>query len=146
MIEPILLTFDVACPADHAFDVWTRRIAAWWPVDHSVSGEPDLAVVLEPRVGGRIFERLPSGIEHDWGEVTTWEPPARLGYLWHLRRDRADATDRVVRPPTPSGRARASGPAPRRRPARTRRSRRAASRTRPAVSRGTPPRAAGRMG
>jgi len=97
MIEPIRLSFDVACPVAHAFDVWTRRIAAWWPVDHSVSGEPDLAVILEPRVGGRIFERLASGVEHDWGEITTWDPPSRLGYLWHLRRDRADATEVEVR-------------------------------------------------
>ena len=25
--------------------------------------------------------------------MTLWEPPTRLGYLWHLRRDRADATE-----------------------------------------------------
>ena len=55
------------------------------------------AVVLEGRIGGRIFERTPGGIEHDWGEVTVWEPPTRLGYLWHLRRDRADATDVEIR-------------------------------------------------
>jgi hypothetical protein len=96
-IEPIRLAFEVDCPADHAFDVWTRRIADWWPADHTVSGDPGLEVVLEPRVGGRIFERLASGAEHDWGEVTTWEPPSRLGYLWHLRRDRADATDVEIR-------------------------------------------------
>ena len=57
----------------------------------------DLLVVLEPRAGGRIFERTPGGIEHDWGEVTIWEPPARFGYLWHLRRDRADATEVEIR-------------------------------------------------
>jgi hypothetical protein len=54
-------------------------------------------VVLEPGVGGRIYERTPAGVEHDWGEVTVWEPPIRLGYLWHLRRDRADATDVEIR-------------------------------------------------
>jgi hypothetical protein len=53
--------------------------------------------VLEDRVGGRIFERAPDGTEHEWGEVTVWEPPVRLGYLWHLRRDRADATDVDIR-------------------------------------------------
>ena len=92
-IEPIRLTFEVDCPVDHAFDVWTARIAQWWPVDHTVSGEDDLVVVLEGRRGGRIFERASSGIEHDWGEVTIWEPPTRLGYTWHLNRDRSDATD-----------------------------------------------------
>jgi hypothetical protein len=25
--------------------------------------------------------------------VTVWEPPRRPGYLWHLRRDWADATE-----------------------------------------------------
>ena len=97
MIDPIRLTFDVRCRPDHAFEVWTGRISAWWPADHTVSGETDALVVLEPRAGGRIFERTPGGIEHEWGEVTIWEPPARFGYLWHLRRDRADATEVEIR-------------------------------------------------
>ena len=97
MIEPIRLSFDVDCPADHAFEVWTARIDRWWPADHTASGDADALVVLEGRAGGRIFERTPSGVEHDWGEVTIWEPPRRLGYLWHLRRDRADATEVVIR-------------------------------------------------
>jgi uncharacterized protein YndB with AHSA1/START domain len=58
-----------------------------------VTGRDDLTVVLESRVGGRIFERTPDGVEHEWGEVTVWEPPDRLEYLWHLRRDRSDATE-----------------------------------------------------
>ena len=97
MIEPIRLSFELACPLDHAFAVWTERIAQWWPADHTASGEADTTVVLEPRTGGRIFERTTTGIEHIWGEVTIWEPPTRLGYLWHLRRDRADATEVEIR-------------------------------------------------
>ena len=42
VIEPIRLAFEVACPADHAFEVWTGRIGQWWPADHTVSGEPGL--------------------------------------------------------------------------------------------------------
>jgi uncharacterized protein YndB with AHSA1/START domain len=97
VIEPIRLAFEVNCPAEHAFEVWTDRIARWWPADHSVTGEPDLTVILEGRAGGRIFERTHAGVEHEWGEVTVWEPPTRLGYTWHLRRDRADATEVEVR-------------------------------------------------
>jgi uncharacterized protein YndB with AHSA1/START domain len=93
VIEPIRLSFEVDCGAEHAFEVWTSRIDQWWPADHTVSGEDDATVVLERRTGGRIFERTTTGVEHDWGEVTVWEPPTRLGYLWHLRRDRADATE-----------------------------------------------------
>lgn len=97
MIEPINLSFEVACPVDRAFAVWTGGIAQWWPADHTVSGESDLTVILEGRPGGRIFERCASGVEHVWGAVTIWEPPSRLGYTWHLNRDRSDATDVEIR-------------------------------------------------
>lgn len=92
MIEPLELAFDIDCPPDHAFEVWTARFDQWWPRGHSVSGDP-VEIVLEPHVGGRIYERTADGTEIDWGEVTVWQPPERLAYLWHIRRDRADATD-----------------------------------------------------
>ena len=97
MIEPLRFSFEVECPQEHAFETWTSRIGSWWPKSHSVTADPDLEVVLETRLGGRIYERTPDGTEHDWGEVTLWEPPRRFGYLWHLRRDRADATDVEIR-------------------------------------------------
>ena len=78
LIEPIRLSFEVDCPPDHAFEIWTGRIDQWWPADHTVTGEDGLTVVLEGRPGGRIFERTPSGAEHDWGEVTVWDPPERF--------------------------------------------------------------------
>jgi uncharacterized protein YndB with AHSA1/START domain len=90
---PLHLSFEVGCSAAHAFETWTARISQWWPADHSFSGEQGLTVVLEPRPGGRIYERTVDGTEHEWGEVTTWEPPRRLVYQWHLRTDRADATE-----------------------------------------------------
>ena len=97
MIEPLHLSFDVACSVEHAFAVWTSGIGGWWPADHTVSCEAGLIVVLEAGAGGRIYERTRAGVEHDWGEVTVWEPPTRLAYLWHLRRDRADATEVEIR-------------------------------------------------
>jgi len=39
----------------------------------------------------------PDGVEHEWGEVTGWEPPTRLAYVWHIAQDRADATDVEIR-------------------------------------------------
>ena len=92
MIDPLELAFDIDCPPAHAFEVWTSRFDQWWPRGHSVSGDP-AAIVLEPRLGGRIYERTADGTEIDWGEVTIWDPPGRLAYLWHIRRDRADATN-----------------------------------------------------
>jgi uncharacterized protein YndB with AHSA1/START domain len=92
-IEPLVLSFEVACPVEHAFDTWAHDIDRWWPADHTSTGEEGLTIVLEPRVSGRIYQQDRHGREVDWGEVTVWDPPRRLGYLWHLRRDRADATD-----------------------------------------------------
>ena len=97
MTSPLRITFDVACPAEHAFAMWTSRIGIWWPPDHTVTGDRDLAIVLESGVGGRIYERTAEGAEHDWGVVTVWDPPKRLAYLWHLGRDRGAATDVDIR-------------------------------------------------
>jgi uncharacterized protein YndB with AHSA1/START domain len=96
MTEPLRMSFDVACSADHAFTVWTSGIGTWWPPDHTMTGRAE-AVVLQGGVGGRIYERTADGAEHDWGEVTVWQPPARLAYLWYLGRDRADATEVEIR-------------------------------------------------
>lgn len=96
MTAPLELSFDVDCPADHAFDVWTTRIGTWWPRDHTMSGDPE-TVVLEGHVGGRIFERTRDGAEHDWGVVTDWDPPHALTFTWHLGRDARDPTEVVVR-------------------------------------------------
>ena len=97
MIEPLHLSFEVACPADRAFTIWTAATSTWWPTSHTVSTEPGLAVIFEPRVGGRVFERTADGTEHDWGRIVAWEPPHRLVYSWHLRVDRSDATEVEIR-------------------------------------------------
>lgn len=92
-MEPLEIDFRVNCTPERAFETWAQRTSLWWPHGHSVSAVPGLVVVFEPRPGGRIYERTPGGEEHDWGEVLAWEPPRRLIYLWHLRFDRADATE-----------------------------------------------------
>ena len=97
MTAPLRMAFEVDCSAEHAFAVWTSGIGTWWPADHTVTGADGLAVVMQSGVGGRIYERTPDGTEHDWGEVTVWNPPSRLVYLWHLRGDRCDATEVEIR-------------------------------------------------
>jgi uncharacterized protein YndB with AHSA1/START domain len=77
--------------------VWTTRTSPWWPHSHSRSGDPGLTVTIEPRPGGRVYERTPAGVEHDWGAVLAFEPPRRLAYLWHIYGDREDATEVDIR-------------------------------------------------
>jgi uncharacterized protein YndB with AHSA1/START domain len=54
-------------------------------------------VVMQPGVGGRIYEQTPDGDERDWGRVTVWDPPERLVYLWHIGRPASDATEVEIR-------------------------------------------------
>jgi uncharacterized protein YndB with AHSA1/START domain len=97
MTEILTFSFDVACAPEHAFEVWTARIDSWWPRDHTVGGEREVEVVLEPGTGGLIFERGEDGTRHVWGEVTSWEPPHRLTYRWHIGRPAQEATDVSIR-------------------------------------------------
>ena len=96
MTEPLVLDLVLSCSAIHAFDVWTTRTSMWWPRDHTITGDIDLQIVIEPRVGGRIFERGADGSEHAWGSVTEWNPPRRLAYTWHLGQDPTTPTDVAI--------------------------------------------------
>jgi uncharacterized protein YndB with AHSA1/START domain len=97
VIEPLQLSFEVACSPATAFSLWTERASTWWPVDHSASGQRGIKIVFEDHVGGRVYEITQSGSEHDWGKITAWEPPSLLAYSWHLHFAPNEATDVEIR-------------------------------------------------
>jgi uncharacterized protein YndB with AHSA1/START domain len=75
----------VAAPIDIAFEVFTTRLEAWWPMaTHHIGEASCAAVVIEPRVGGRWFERGADGSECRWGHVRLWQPPSRVVLAWQL--------------------------------------------------------------
>ena len=86
-LEPIRKSVTVACSREHAFKTSTEAFDSWWPRAHHI-GQGDLAeAVLEPKPGGRWYERTVDGAECDWGEVLVWEPPARVVLSWRIDGD-----------------------------------------------------------
>ena len=83
--EPIVRT--ITCPPRR-----TRRsgsspaeMTSWWPLQTHTRGDDQIKserVVVEERVGGRVFEVLSDGSEGDWGVVTAWEPGHRVMLDW----------------------------------------------------------------
>jgi len=97
-IEPVVVAIEVRRGIEEAFRVFTAEIGAWWPVaGHSVEPAKVETVVLEGRVGGRLYERWHDGGEADWGRVLAWEPPARLLLSWSPTPDRPEGTEVEVR-------------------------------------------------
>lgn len=69
---------------DRAFVLFTERMTEFWPPEHSIGTSAIAQVVVEPRTGGRWFERGVDGNECDWGRVGRWEPPGELALVWQI--------------------------------------------------------------
>jgi uncharacterized protein YndB with AHSA1/START domain len=83
-IPPITGTTTVAVPVEQAFRVFTGSIDAWWPHEFHIGAADVAEVVLEPREGGRWYERGVDDSECDWGRVRLWQPPDRLVLTWQI--------------------------------------------------------------
>jgi uncharacterized protein YndB with AHSA1/START domain len=93
-IEPVVKELVVPLTIEQAFELFTTRIAEWWPLrSHSVEGDDAVNCHLEPFVGGRLLETGRSGRHHVWGTVTAWQPPNRLALTWHPGRSADTAQD-----------------------------------------------------
>lgn len=83
-IAPIVKSVTVKAPPERAFALFTGAISSWWPTGKTVGANPHVAIVIEPKTGGRWFERDAEGTETSWGKVLAWEPPSRLLLGWQL--------------------------------------------------------------
>jgi uncharacterized protein YndB with AHSA1/START domain len=78
----------VQAPPERAFDVFTYGFSSWWPLEtHHIGAATATEGIMEPRAGGRWFERDADGNECDWGSVLAFEPPRRVLLAWHLTPD-----------------------------------------------------------
>jgi len=79
---------NVNAPPAVAWRVFTEQMRIWWPLaTHKIGKTAAVDAVVEPRVGGRWYERGDDGSTCDWGRVLAWEPPARLVLSWEITAD-----------------------------------------------------------
>lgn len=85
-VEPIFKTVIVNASPVRGFEVFTEGMIRWWNPNHSINPtkSPMARVVVEPRVGGRWYERGNDGSECEWGKVVVWQPPTRLVLDWQI--------------------------------------------------------------
>jgi uncharacterized protein YndB with AHSA1/START domain/DNA-binding transcriptional ArsR family regulator len=76
------VTVDV--DRERAFAVFTEGFDTWWMRSHHIGAVDMDVAVIEPREGGRWYERGVDGTECDWGHVMAWEPPARIVLAWQI--------------------------------------------------------------
>jgi len=74
----------VEAPIERAFSVFVEQMETWWPATHHIGKTPFVAIFVEPRAGGRWYERNANGEQCDWGTVLAWDPPHRVTFSWHV--------------------------------------------------------------
>jgi uncharacterized protein YndB with AHSA1/START domain len=84
---PVRKSVVVKADVERSFNAFTSRIGKWWPRTHTIGSTPLADVIIEPRVGGRWYERSGDGAECEWGKVLAWDPPGRLILAWQVDGD-----------------------------------------------------------
>lgn len=75
-------TIVIDAPIAHAFAVFVDQ--AYADKDHHLRDADLERVVIEPRMGGRWYERSVDGGECDWGRVLVYDPPNQITLSWQI--------------------------------------------------------------
>ena len=68
-----------------AWRMFTEKMGTWWPLAvYKIGKTKAVDAIIEPRVGGRWYERGDDGSTCQWGSVLSWEPPSRLVLSWDV--------------------------------------------------------------
>ncbi len=81
-VPPVVKAVSVRVAPARAFELFARDLVRWWPLAQFHSGPDPVECAIEPRIGGRVFERAADGRETAWGTVVAYEPPHRLAFTW----------------------------------------------------------------
>lgn len=85
--ESVERTVTVNVSVERAFEVFVEQFGTWWPPEFRLGASAFTSIVVEPRAGGRWFERDAAGTECDWGRVLRWDPPQQIVLAWQIGPD-----------------------------------------------------------
>jgi uncharacterized protein YndB with AHSA1/START domain len=86
--DSVRKSLTVNAPQALAWQVFTAQMSLWWPLStHKIGAAAAVEAVVEPRAGGRWYERGDDGSTCDWGTVVVWDPPSRLVLTWDIGAD-----------------------------------------------------------
>ncbi|GAA0192897.1 SRPBCC family protein [Fulvivirga kasyanovii] len=91
--ESVHRSITVEEPPEKAFEMFVNKFHEWWPQEYTWSQEVLDFIAIEPKQGGRCFERGPNGFECDWGRVIRYEPPYAITFTWQIGLNRDPVPD-----------------------------------------------------
>jgi len=98
LIPPVRKSVVVARSQADAFRLYTESYGKWWPIKtHSLGGDKTINAVMEPRVGGQLYEEWSDGKTEAYGEVLVWEPPHRVVHSWYVNHPPHEASEVELR-------------------------------------------------
>ncbi|GAB3888133.1 hypothetical protein GCM10029964_055280 [Kibdelosporangium lantanae] len=82
-LADVAKTVTVPVGVAEAFRVFVEEPMKWVPPGHMFLKDAEL-IEIEPRLGGRFYERDPSGAEAVHGVIVDWQPPGLLVMTWRV--------------------------------------------------------------
>jgi hypothetical protein len=84
---------SVQAPQAVAWRVFTEKMGTWWPLAYYKIGKANAVdAVIEPRVGGRWYERGDDGSRCQWGSVLAYDPTLKTEIEVRFSTDGSDRT------------------------------------------------------
>jgi uncharacterized protein YndB with AHSA1/START domain len=82
-VPDVCKSIRVRASTREAFRIFTERPIEWLPAGHTFIKNPQ-SITMEPRPGGRYYERGADGSEVTRGTILDWAPPRRLVVTWRI--------------------------------------------------------------
>jgi hypothetical protein len=92
-LAPITHEYVLRSDPGRAFAIYTTQIGRWWDPRYTANPDTFESVTIEPWAGGRVYASHADLGEHDWGQVTSWEPGRNLVHTFTLAQDPDDPSE-----------------------------------------------------